>query len=75
MEYIINVSASIVGSIIFVCGVALFSKQAKEIFILIIARWLSFDLMYVFKDKNEKKDVLLYNPAFSHVTMLFICSC
>ena len=53
MEYLINVSASIVGGILLLWGMALFSKQAKEIFTLILARWLDFDLMYVFKDKKD----------------------
>lgn len=53
MEYIRDVSSSLVASIVFVCLLAFFSKRAKEIFILVVSRWLSHDLMYVFKDKNE----------------------
>lgn len=58
MEYLVNVSASIVGGILLIWGMALFSRQAKELFIIFLARWLDFDLMYVFKSKAEANPAL-----------------
>jgi hypothetical protein len=58
MDFITNVSASIVGGILLIWGMALVSRQAKELFIMSFAHWLGFDLIYVFKDKLETNPAL-----------------
>jgi len=67
MNFLYSILSSILGGLLLIIIIALISKKAKEIFMLIISNLLDSDLRYVYKDKIEVKDDLhqeLINATF-----------